>query len=362
MDSPNLEVGSEASQTARDLAIDEFAARLLGDQNLDLYKQMLLTVYRLARDRASRGDLKLIQKSLAELRYGLKTFAPYRTVRKISIFGSARTPEDHPNYHAAHEFARLMCERGWMVITGAGGGIMKAGHGGAGPAASFGVAIRLPFEQQTNEIIAQDKKLVNFRYFFTRKVMFIKEASAVALFPGGFGTQDEGFEALTLVQTGKSELIPIVMCDQPGGTYWSSWLEYVSRELLGTGMISEPDLALFRITDNVEDAAGEVLNFYRVFHSSRYVNDDLVLRLQRPIGDAALERLNDEFGASLLAAGRIERSAPLEEENGELASLPRLKLRFNKKNFGVLRRFIDMLNAFGPGPADAAGGCQPAAS
>ncbi len=356
MDPFTPELSSEASQTDRDLAIDDFATRWLGDQNLDLYKQMLLTVCRLARDRASRGDLKLIQKAFAELRYGLKTFAPFRSVRKISIFGSARTPEDHPDYLAAHEFARIMCDRGWMIITGAGGGIMKAGHGGAGPAASFGVAIRLPFEQQTNEIIAQDKKLVNFRYFFTRKVMFIKEASAVALFPGGFGTQDEGFEALTLVQTGKSEVIPIVMCDQPGGTYWSSWLKYVSDELLGSGMISEPDLALFRITHNVQDAAREVLDFYRVFHSSRYVNDDLVLRLQRPVGDAALERLNDEFGASMLSAGRIERTTPLPEENGELAELPRLKLRFNKKNFGVLRRFIDTLNTYAAGAEGAAGG------
>ena len=305
---------------------------------------MLVTLCRLARDQADRGDVKLLHKALAELRYGLKVFAPYSQTRKISIFGSSRTPEDHPDYQTAVEFARRMCNSGWMVITGAGDGIMKAGCGGAGRKASFGVAIRLPFEQRTNEIIADDSKLVNFRYFFTRKLMFMKEASAVALFPGGFGTQDEGFEVLTLVQTGKAPLIPIVLLEQPGGTYWPQWRAYVVAELLRNGMIDEQDMGLIRITDDVDRAVSEVLQFYRVYHSMRYVGADLVLRLWQRPSPALLERLNDEFAGRILSAGRIEQCGALPAENGEHAEMPRLKMRFDKKNFGLLRRLVDTLN------------------
>ncbi len=230
-----------------------------------------------------------------------------------------------------------------MVITGAGDGIMKAGHGGAGREASFGVAIRLPFEQKTNPIIAEDAKLVSFRYFFTRKLVFMKEASAIALFPGGFGTLDEGFEALTLVQTGKAPLIPIVMVGQPGGTYWLQWRAYVKSELLSAGMVSPEDMHLFRITDDVETAVREVVQFYRVYHSMRYVGDDLVLRVQQPLSAGLLDRLNDEFGR-IVTEGRIEQVPMLEAENGELPELPRLKLRFDRKNLGLLRRCIDVVN------------------
>ncbi len=341
-------------RTRRDQAIAAFAREFLAGENEDLYREMMVTLCRLARENADRGDVKLLHKALAELRYGLKVFAPYRHIRKISIFGSSRTPEDHPDYQAAVEFARGMCDAGWMVITGAGDGIMKAGHGGAGREASFGVAIRLPFEQKTNEIIAEDPKLVNFRYFFTRKLMFIKEASAVALFPGGFGTQDEGFEALTLVQTGKAPLMPIVMCEQPGGTYWPHWRTYVEKELLGKGMISPQDMHLFRITDDVQEAVDEVVRFYRVYHSMRYVGDDLVLRLNWPLRPETLEALNDEFAGEILTGGRIEACAALPEENGELAELPRLRMQFDKRSFGLLRRLIDRINAE-PQPAELAG-------
>jgi len=340
---PPSDAAAEA-RGVRDEAIRDFVARFMPGENEDYFRESLVTLCRLARDGAGRGDVKLITKALAELRYGLKIFAPYREIRKISIFGSSRTPEGHPDYVAAETFARRMCENEWMVITGAGDGIMKAGHGGAGRAASFGVAIRLPFEQKTNEIIASDAKLANFRYFFTRKLMFMKEASAVALFPGGFGTQDEGFEALTLVQTGKSTLIPIVMCEQPGGTYWQQWRAYVAAELLRTGMINEHDMHLFRITDDVETAVRDVVNFYRVFHSSRYVADDLVLRLRRPLGDETLQELNDRYASRILREGRIEQVAPLPEELGEYPSMVRLKLSFDRKSFGHLRRMIDRVN------------------
>ena len=337
------------TRSRRDQAIEAFAGKFLNGQNQDLYQDMLVTLCRLAHDGAGRGDVKLLHKSLAELRYGLKVFAPYAETRKITIYGSSRTPEGHPDYQAAIEFARRMSENGWMVITGAGDGIMKAGHGGAGREASFGVAIRLPFEQKTNDIIAEDRKLINFRYFFTRKVMFMKEASAITLFPGGFGTQDEGFEALTLVQTGKTPLIPIVMCEQPGGTYWPQWRAYVAAELLRTGMISEQDMRLFFITDDVDKGVANVIQFYRVFHSSRYVGNELVLRLRRRISDETLERINDEFAADILKAGCIEQCDPLPAEQGEYPDMPRLKLSFDKQSFGLLRRMLDVVNLEGIG-------------
>jgi len=329
----------------RERDIQAFADRYLQGENQDLYQEMLVTICRLARDQADRGNVKLLHKALAELRYALKVFAPYGEVRKISIFGSSRTPEGHPDYQTAVAFARRMCAAGWMVITGAGDGIMKAGHGGAGREASFGVAIRLPFEQKTNDIIAADGKLVNFRYFFTRKLIFIKEASAVALFPGGFGTQDEGFEALTLVQTGKAPIMPIVMCEQPGGTYWPHWRTYVAAELVRTGMIGEEDMHLFRITDDIDRAVQEVVGFYRVYHSSRYVGEDLVLRLNWQLPSQTYRRLNDEFAAKLLSDGRIEPCEPLAAERGEYPNLPRCRLRFNRKSVGWLRRMIDLINA-----------------
>jgi uncharacterized protein (TIGR00730 family) len=336
--------GPVSGASPRDAAIREFAARFLECPNRDLLEEMMVTLCRLARDQATRGDLKLLHKALAELRYAFKVFAPYRTTRKITIFGSARTPEDHPNYLAAVEFARAMCAEGWMVITGAGDGIMKAGHGGAGRQASFGVAIRLPFEQRTNDIIADDSKLVSFRYFFTRKLMFMKEAAAVALFPGGFGTQDECFEVLTLIQTGKATLIPILMCEQPDGNYWPRWHRYISEELLGAGLISHEDEALFRIVDRVQDAVDEVRQFYRVYHSMRYVGSDLILRLRRPVSQETLERIHDEAAADILVEGRIEVVDPHPAEGGEHPELVRLRMRFNRRNFGRLRWVVDAIN------------------
>ncbi len=342
-DSPTVQPAG-MSREERDAAIQEFAAKFFPGKNQELYENILLTMCRLQRDDAARGDMKLLSKSLAEMRYGLKVFAPYKGVRKVSIYGSSRTPEGHPDYEAAEEFARLMGVQGWFVITGAGDGIMRAGHGGAGRDASFGVAIRLPFEQKTNDIIAEDPKLANFRYFFTRKLMFMKEASAIALFPGGFGTQDENFEALTLVQTGKAPIMPIVMCEQEGGTYWAQWRAYVISELLRTGMISESDMSLFRITDRIEVAVAEIVNFYRVYHSARYVNDELLLRVRVQPNADQLRQLNDEFARLLLTRGKIEASPALPMESGEHPELARLRLHFDRRSVGALRRLIDTVN------------------
>jgi uncharacterized protein (TIGR00730 family) len=328
----------------RDKAIAEFLERWAPDADHDLLGEMITTICRLGRDKTGRGELKLLNTALKELRYAFKLFAKYSDVRKVSIFGSARTPEEHADYQTALQFGHRMAQENWMIITGAGDGIMRAGHGGAGRPASFGVSIRLPFEQKTNEIIAADKKLINFKYFFTRKLMFIKEASAVALFPGGFGTQDECFESLTLIQTGKAPLMPIVMLEAPDGTYWQHWRTYVAAELLRTGMISPDDMHLFSLMPDVETAVAEITHFYKRYHSMRYVFDTLVLRLNAPVSNETLAELNDKF-AGILVDGRIEqRMTPLPEENGDWPDKPRLTLAFDKKSYGQLRLLVNHLN------------------
>jgi hypothetical protein len=307
----------------------------------------MVTAIRLLEDGTPLADVRLLNAAMRELRYAFRLFARYRDTRKVTTFGSARTAQSAPAYVQAREFARRICDEGFMVITGAGGGIMRACQEGAGRERSFGVNIRLPFEQRPNEIIADDPKLVTFKYFFTRKLLFVKEADAVVLFPGGFGTHDEAYECLTLVQTGKAEPMPIVFVDAPGGDYWTTWQRYVESHLLAGGLVSEEDLALFRVTDDVEEAVAEIRNFYRVYHSSRSVGQKLVIRLNRRPSDAVIERLDREF-ADLLVSGRFEVGDALPEEQAdETSALPRLVLHFNRLNVGRLRQMIDFLNAEG---------------
>lgn len=334
----------------RDLtAVQEQAALLVAELQRfpegDLVGEIVENALKLLRDNINRGDVKLINKSLKEIRYALKIFSPYHQIRKISIFGSARTPETDPDYVQCADFAKGMVEAGWMCITGAGGGIMAAGHGGAGAQPSFGLAIRLPFEQATNVHIAKDPKLINFKYFFTRKLMFVRAASAVALFPGGFGTLDEGFEVLTLVQTGKSVPMPIVFVDRPGGTYWKDWMNYAAEHLLGRGFISPTDLRLFKVTDNAQEAIREVTHFYSNYHSVRTVYDNLVIRLQRRPTDRQLRQINEEF-ADICVSGDYHLGDPLPAEADEpaLGHLHRLIFRFNRREHGRLRMLIDFLN------------------
>ncbi|MDB5310728.1 MAG: hypothetical protein JWO38_4930 [Gemmataceae bacterium] len=311
-------------------------------------RQIKETADKLVRDKAGRGDIKLLATALRELRYCFKVFAGYRGRRKATVFGSARTRPDHPAYKAAEEFGRRMAEVGWMVITGAGHGIMEAGHVGAGRDNSFGLNILLPFEQSANTVVHGDPKLMTLRYFFTRKLMFIKESDAVVLFPGGFGTHDEAYEALTLVQTGKSHLFPVVMVDEPGGTYWATWLRFVEDELLARGYISPADRALFRVTDSVEQAVEEVTGFYRVYHSMRYVRGHLLLRLRARLSEPLLARIERSF-ADILSGGHFEQVGALPEEANEptLANLPRLKFRFDRHAAGRLRQLIDLINQEG---------------
>ena len=311
----------------------------------DLIEEIKQTADKLGRDRATRGDLKILSRTLKELRYAFKVLTPFRTHRKVTVFGSARTRIDHPDYHQAVEYGRRMAEAGWMVVTGAGLGIMEAGHLGAGTAKSIGVNIMLPFEQEPNHVISRDAKLVHLKYFFTRKLLFVKESHAIALFPGGFGTQDEGFETLTLVQTGKRDLMPIVLVDPPGGTYWKNWLKFVSDELLGRALISPADMSLFKVTDQIDEAVNEVLRFYSGYNSMRYVRGKLVLRLHQDPSDAFVERLNDEF-PDIVASGRVEKSAalPHESDDAHLEHLPRLAFQFNRRDYGRLRQMVDVIN------------------
>ena len=315
------------------------------DARATLIAEIKETADKLNRDQASRGDLKILSRALKELRYAFKVFTPYRNVKKVTVFGSARTPPSHPDFLASLEFGRQMAELGWMVVTGAGGGIMEGAHIGAGAAMSMGVNIMLPFEQEANPVINNDSKLVTFRYFFTRKLMFVKEVHAVVLFPGGFGTQDELFEVLTLVQTGKRDLMPIVCVDHPGGTYWSNWIEFMREELLERELISPHDLSLVRMTDDVNVAVSEVINFYRNFDSMRYIRDVLVLRVRKPVTDTLLARLNDEFSGILLG-GKIERTDThsFELEDADTRELPRIALRFNRRDAALLREMIDVIN------------------
>jgi uncharacterized protein (TIGR00730 family) len=317
-----------------------------GGENADLAAEIIETALRLLDDKADRLDVKVITSALRELRYSSRVFTPYREKRKVTIFGSARTRPEAPEYQQAEAFGKAIVERGFMVITGGGEGIMGAGQRGAGREHSFGLNIRLPFEQEPNDEIAGDPKLIHFKYFFTRKLCFMKESDAIALFPGGFGTHDEGFEALTLMQTGKSQPKPLVFIDRPRGHYWKTWWRFVEDQLLDAGLIGKEDLALFKVTDDVEEACAEIADFYRNYHSSRYVKDGLLLRVKHPVTESLLQTLNDRFAGICLRGGKFQKAAPLPEEEREagLANLHRITFPFNRSSFGRLRTVIDTLN------------------
>lgn len=328
--------------------LEALAADVEDQRSRRLIREMLTSVRALARDDADTLDLKIINSTLKELREAFQVFRPYRSVRKAAIFGSTRMPPHDPLYQMAVELGRLMVEAGWMIITGGASGIMRAGHEKAGRAASFGLNIRLPFEQEANPIIAGDPKLITFKYFFTRKLLFIKESHATVLFPGGFGTMDEGLESLTLVQTGKSEPRPILLVDEPGARYWKRFLQFFESQMVHRGMVSPDDRTLFTLVTSTEAARDELLRFYSTYHSSRYVGDRLILRLTRPLSEEAIQALNREF-TDILDRGTIEPTPPLQEELEDEDELdwPRLALPFNRRDFGRLRQLIDRINELG---------------
>ena len=335
-----------------DPELDELVAQLVdqtgGTPNSDLVFELIASAVRMAREHADRGDLKIANAALKEMRYAFRAFAPYRAERKAAIFGSARVEAHDPLYEQTRRLAATLAARDWMVITGAGPGIMEAGIEGAGPEQAFGVSIRLPFEAAATQFVAGDPKLVNFRYFFTRKLAFIKEAHGFVLMPGGFGTLDEAFELLTLLQTGKTEPAPIVLLDVPGGTYWAHWRSFVEAELAGSGYISKPDLDLVRVFNDVDDAVEELIGFYANYQSQRFVQGRLVLRMHHAPSSAEVARLSDEF-SDLLVRGDIERIEPTDAEiaDGDAVELERLALWFNRRSWARLRALIDQLNGRG---------------
>jgi hypothetical protein len=316
-----------------------------GGHNPDAVLDIIDNALKLLVDVADSGDVRVIQTSLRELRYAFKMFAPYAHKRKVTIFGSARTLPTKVEYQQAVDLGRKIADAGFMVITGAGGGIMHAGHEGAGSENSFGANIRLPWEQSANPVILDDKKLITFKYFFTRKLIFVRHSDAIALFPGGFGTMDEGYEALTLMQTGKSQLMPLVLVDRPGGTYWKTWDKHVREHLLRDQLISPDDLNLYQITDDTAQAVKIITRFYRNFQSSRFVKDLFVIRLKHPPSASALEAMNEDFSDIITGPPMKVIEPTLEEKaDGDMLELARVAFGFNRRDYGRLRQLIDTLN------------------
>ena len=334
--------------------INNLIDQLPSSKHGQLIQQALTTIVRLAGSEIDRLDWKILSASLADMERGFEIFYPYRHVRKVTIFGSARTSPQSPEYAIAAEFARCVTQLGFMVMTGGGAGIMQAGNEGAGREKSFGLNIHLPFEQEANPIMAGDPKLINFKYFFTRKLFLLRESDAIALFPGGFGTQDEAFECMTLSQTGKFGPVPLVLIDRPGGDYWQDWSAYIHKHLVQQGLISPDDPSLYTVTDNLDVATEAITRFYQVYHSCRYVGDRLVIRLKTDLSDVDVEQLNTDF-SDILVKGRIEKSQTLPQEaQDESAGLPRLVLYFNQRDLGRLYQLIAAINQLGtPSPVAA---------
>ncbi|HXQ60809.1 MAG TPA: LOG family protein [Acidimicrobiales bacterium] len=313
----------------------------------ELYRGIFATVAGLAAEHTEPIDLKLASAALAEMAEAFRVFRPYRDALKVTFFGSARTLPDDPLYVQSRRLAERMAGHGWMVVTGAGPGIMAAGMEGAGRERSIGVNIRLPHEQGANPFIAQDPKLVEMRYFFTRKLMLIKESDGYAVLPGGFGTLDEAFELLTLLQTGKAQPAPLVLLDVPDGTYWRGWQRFVDEQVATRGLVSPEDHSLYRITADVDIATDEILGFFRNYHSVRWVGDLLVMRLKHTPTRAQIASLNADF-ADIVLTGAIRPSKPLspERSSNDHVDLPRLAFRFNRVHYGRLRQMIDVVNGW----------------
>jgi uncharacterized protein (TIGR00730 family) len=337
---------SDPSESLR-VELLQLLDRIPQTKNGELIQLALSTLLSMTTTEIDRLDWKILNASLQDMERGFKTFYPYRHTRKISIFGSARIAAGTPEYQMAVEFAKRITAQGFMVITGAGPGIMEAGNEGAGREKSFGLNIQLPFEQGSNPFIEGDPKLVPFKYFFTRKLFFLKESDALALFPGGFGTLDETFECLTLCQTGKSSPIPLVLIDCPGGRYWHDWQDYVQKQLLQRGLISAADLNLFTVTDRIDEACDAISRFYSVFHSCRYVGSRLVMRLNTDITQDAIDHLNQNF-SDILLKGQIEKSNALPQEAQDMAiGKSRLVFHFNQRDLGRLYQMINTINDLG---------------
>jgi uncharacterized protein (TIGR00730 family) len=331
-----------------DEGIDSLMETADGIRRPEYVREMIIAALKAGQEDDERADLKLMNTTLKEMRFTSKVFGPYRNVRKVTVFGSARTERNEPVYTMARDFGTKLAESGYMVITGGGGGIMQAVNEGAGPEHSFGVNIRLPFEQKPNPVLEGNPRLITYKYFFNRKVAFLKEADAVALFPGGFGTLDEAMETLTLVQTGKRNPLPLVLVNEPGGTYWTAWIRFLEEEMLARGYISASDFSFFERVNSGDAAVKHINRFYSRYHSMRYVNGQLVIRLTSALAPHHIQGLKERFRDIILPQGDIALSKPLpvEADEPEIAHLSRLVVDFNRKDFGRLRSCIDAINEY----------------
>ncbi len=335
----------EIGDNVLDSLINELAKRSGSVETEYLLREILTTTVKLGRESGDRGDLKLVNNALKELRYSFKIFSPYRAAKKVIIFGSARSKKTSSEYKMAEEFARKLTSKGYMIVTGGGPGVMEAGNKGAKTGKEFALNIRLPFEQKANPYIFEKDKIINFKYFFTRKLIFVKETDATALFPGGFGTLDEGFEMLTLIQTGKSKPRPVVLMQPKGSTYWKQWMHFVNKQLVKKGYIKKEDLHLFRVVRTVDEAVKYIEDFYKIYHSIRYVSGLTVLRLNKEISDKTLKLINKKF-KDILTSGEVKISPPTDKEiqEGEYLNLPRLVMNFNMRDYGRLSEMILVIN------------------
>lgn len=338
-----LHVNTEALQSAHEILTAECK-----DLRSSLYKDLVLNALQCKRDELDTLDLKVINRTLAEFRQAARAFKPYRNIRKISIFGSSRSSPDSPDYQSALQFGKSAAEKGFMVITGGSSGIMQAGIEGAGSVNSFGVKILLPSEKEPARLIQDDPKLIRFKYFFTRKVFFVMEADAVALFPGGFGTHDEGFEVLTLLQTGKAPPMPVVLVESPGDNYWEEWDNFIRSQLFTRKLISREDLSFYSIANSAEQAINRIKFYYSTYHSIRQVRNTLVIRLEKELHDYQIKELNEKY-ADIISTGEIKKSPPLADEAGEadLLNKPRISFNFNHKSYGRLNEMILDINQMG---------------
>ena len=334
-----------------DPAIDDAITNLLKaaevEEPNEFYRELIANAVKLSKNKPQRGDLKLISRAMTEMRVADRVFSQYRDIKKVAVFGSARTRSERQEYIAAKQFGQMMVESDYMVTTGGGEGIMGAAQIGAGREKSFGLNIILPFEQEANETIQNDPKLVTFKYFFTRKLTFVKESHAVVCFPGGFGTMDEAFETLTLIQTGKAKIVPLLFVDAPGGNFWSAFVHYINDHLLHNGLISKEDFYLYKVTDSLEEAREEINHFYKNFHSYRFVQDDLVIRMQRAIPETEIQKLNEEF-KDIIFNGKIRNCEAFADEANEpeILTLPRITFPFNRRAFGRFRQLINRINDY----------------
>ena len=342
-----MELSFKRTNGRIDEIIDDLIQQAEGIHHVDLVREMIISALKSGQETDYPADLKMLNNTMKEMRYTNKVFDPYRQKKKVTIFGSARTDPNDIIYRKCVSFSKRLTELGYMIITGGGSGIMQAGNEGAGSENSFAVNIRLPFEQAPNRVMLKNPRLITYKYFFTRKVAFVKESDAIAVFPGGFGTLDEAMEVFTLIQTGKTSPRPLVLIDDESG-YWDRWFEFIKSAMLIRGYISAEDFAIFTITRNEEEAIRVIEEFYRNYHSMRFVNGRLVIRLTKELSDVDIEELASEFPEVLHPGTSIVRSAPLPEEADEpdLLHLPRLALRFDHQHYGLLIAFIGRINQF----------------